>query len=188
MSSSNNGGGSSTDAQQQQVVKPTCKAVTRPGGRGARIHPKGCKIRNRVQANGTVGKEPKAGRLKPEKLRVVSSRNYYLQVARGNGRVYTKMLWDTGATVTVMSYTTAKRIGILTKDGNLRPGLRYGEDARVVIASGERVTVKSIVDVPLKIQRTGEIVSGKVYLLRSGSSLFGISHIKNVKTLKVKYR
>ena len=134
--------GSSSDAQQQQV-KPTCKVVTRPGQRGARVHPKGCKVRNRVQGDGTVRKESKLGRLKPEKLRVVSSRNYYLQVARGNGRVYTKMLWDTGATVTVMSYTTAKRLGILTKDGNLRPGLRYGADARVVIASGERVTVKN---------------------------------------------
>ena len=50
------------------------------------------------------------------------------------------------------------------------------------------VTVKSIANVPLKLQRTGEVVSGKVYLLRSGSSLFGISHIKNVNTLKVKYR
>lgn len=176
-SSSNNGGGSSTGAQQQQQqVKPTCKVVTRPGQRGARVHPKGCKVRNRVQGDGTVRKESKLGRLKPQKLRVTSARNYYLQVARGNGRIYTKMLWDTGATTTVMSYTTAKRVGILSKDGNLRPGLRYGADARVTIASGEQVTVKSIVDVPLKIQRTGEVVSGKLYLLRLGSSLFGISH------------
>ena len=179
-------GGSSTGAQQQ--VKPTCKVVTRPGGRGARIHPKGCKVRNRVQVDGTVRQESKAGRLKPEKLRVTSARNYYLQVARGNGRVYTKMLWDTGATTTVLSYTTAKRIGILSKDGNLRSGLRYGADETVVIASGERITVKSIANVPLKLQRTCEIVNGKLFLLRQGSSLFGISHIKNVKTLKVKYR
>ena len=145
-------------------------------------------MKNRVQANGTVRKESKLGRLKPQKLRVTSARNYYLQVARGNGRVYTKMLWDTGATTTVMSYTTAKRIGILSKDGHLRAGLRYGADETVVIASGERITVKSIANVPLKLQRTGEIVNGKLFLLRQGSSLFGISHIKNVKTLKVKYR
>ena len=167
MSSRNNEGGSSTGAQQQ-LVKPTCKVVTRPGQRGARVHPKGYKTRNRVQGDGTVRKESKLGRLKPQKLRVTSARNYYLQVARGNGRTYTRMLWDTGATVTVMSYTTAKNIGILSKDGNLRPGLRYGADAQVTIASGERVTVKSIANVPLKLQRTGEVVSGKVYLLRSG--------------------
>ena len=141
-----------------------------------------------MQVDGTVRKESKLGRLKPQKLRVTSTRNYYLQIARGNGRIYTKMLWDTGATTTVMSYTTAKRIGILSKDGHLRPGLRDGADETVVIASGERITVKSIVDVPLKIQRTGEVVSGKMFLLRQGSSLFGISHIKNVKSPKVKYR
>jgi predicted aspartyl protease len=93
---------------------------------------------------------------------VTSARNYYLQVARGNGRIYTKMLWDTGATTTVMSYTVAKRLGLLSQQGNLRPGLRYGADETVVIASGERITVKSIANVPLKLQRTGEIVNGKL--------------------------
>ena len=186
--SSSNEGGSSTDAQQQQqVVKPTCKVVTRPGQRGARVHPKGCKVRNRV-VSGAVRKESKAGRLKPQKIRVTSSGNYYFQVSRGNGRIDTRMLWDTGATTTVMSYTTAKRIGVLSKDGHLRPGLRWGADTAVITASEQRVTVKTIVNVPLKIQRTGEVVSGKMYLLRGGSSLYGLSHIKNTKTLKVKYR
>ena len=187
MSSSNNEGGSSTGAQQQ-LVKPTCKAVTRPGQRGARVHPKGCKVRNRVQGDGTVRKESKLGRLKPEKIRVTSSGNYYFQVSRDGGRVYTRMLFDTGATVTVMSYTTAKRIGVLSKDGHLRSGLRWGADTTVITASEQRVTVKTIVNVPLKIQRTGEVVSGKMYLLRGGSSLYGLSHLKNTKTLKVKYR
>ena len=86
------------------------------------------------------------------------------------------------------SGSCAKRIGVLSKDGHLRPGLRWGADATVTTASEQRITVKSIQDVPLKIERTGEVVSGKMYLLRGGSSLFGISHIKNVKTLKVKYR
>ena len=58
------------------MSRPTCKVVTRTpvAGRsgGARIHPKGCKVRNRVQASGVIRKEPKAapGTLKPEKHRI----------------------------------------------------------------------------------------------------------------------
>ena len=41
-------------------VKPTCKAVTRPNERGARVHPKGCKIRYKVQpGNGYIRKVAK---------------------------------------------------------------------------------------------------------------------------------
>ena len=105
-------------------------------------------------------------------------REFQQRIKRGIRQLWNYTHWN----------TVAKRLGILSQQGHLRPGLRYAADETVVIASGERITVKSIVDVPLKIQRTGEIVNGKLCLLRQGSSLFGISHIKNVKTLKVKYR
>ena len=52
-------------------IRPTCKAVLRPNERGARVHPRGCRVRYRVQPNGKIRKVSKAtGQLKPEKQTV----------------------------------------------------------------------------------------------------------------------
>ena len=48
--------------------RPTCKAVKRPNQRGARIHPRGCRVRYILHDDGTIRKNAKAdGRLKPAK-------------------------------------------------------------------------------------------------------------------------
>ena len=41
--------------------KPTCKVVKREGQRGARIDPKGCKVRTTKDAQGNKKKETKQG-------------------------------------------------------------------------------------------------------------------------------
>ena len=56
-----------------QGDKPKCKVVVRDfeGKRGARIHPKGCRVAKRVMApGGAVRKVDKRGRLKADKLKV----------------------------------------------------------------------------------------------------------------------
>ena len=44
--------------------KPTCKVVKREGQRGARIDPKGCKVRTSVNAQGSKKTEDKRGQEK----------------------------------------------------------------------------------------------------------------------------
>ena len=44
--------------------KPACKVVKREGQRGARIDPKGCKVRTSVNAQGSKQKEDKRGQEK----------------------------------------------------------------------------------------------------------------------------
>ena len=44
--------------------KPTCKVVKREGQRGARIDPKGCKVRTTKDAQGNKKKENKQGQQK----------------------------------------------------------------------------------------------------------------------------
>ena len=44
--------------------KPTCKVVKREGQRGARIDPKGCKVRKTKDAQGNKKKENKQGQQK----------------------------------------------------------------------------------------------------------------------------
>ena len=178
--------------QQQAPVRPTCKVVTKPGQRGARIHPRGCRVRNRI-VNGTMRKVSKAtGQIKPLKTKIIErGRNYYVTVQRAGGRSTqsSRFLWDTGASNTSMSRTVAIRLGILTQAGHLRAPLSYGQDMRTRIADGTVLVVKSVRDVPLVLQPTNEIVRGTVVLMPgNASSLYGVSHIKNTRTIKVKYR
>jgi hypothetical protein len=56
------------------------------------------------------------------------------------------------------------------------------------IADGTLVQVRRISNVPLTFVRYGETVRGTVQIMpdETASSLFGISHIRHVRTLKVK--
>ena len=63
--------------------KPTCKVVKREGQRGARIDPKGCKVRTSVNAQGSKTKEDKQGQEKIK--RTTRSGKMQLAVA-GNNR------------------------------------------------------------------------------------------------------
>ena len=47
--------------------KPTCKVVKREGQRGARIDPKGCKVRTTKDAQGNKKKENKQGQQKTKR-------------------------------------------------------------------------------------------------------------------------
>lgn len=171
--------------------RPTCKVVTRPNGGGARIHPRGCKVRSRVQADNSVRKEAKAtGLIKPVKRTFIEvGDNHYLMMRAPNGRT-NRMMWDTGATYTSISTATAKRLGLLTPRTNqVAAGFTAGPGDYTTIADGTLLRVRSVLNVPLRVQRTGELVHGRVNIMPgNATSLLGNSHIRQIKTMKIKFR
>ena len=107
--------------------KPTCKVVKREGQRGARIDPKGCKVRTTKDAQGNKKKETKQGHEKIK--RTTTKRDMRLAVAgspqrhimndwnnksqpyRSNYKSRHNMIYDTGANITSMTPTTLQHIG-----------------------------------------------------------------------------
>lgn len=172
-------------------VQPTCKAVTRPNERGARVHPKGCKVRYKVQNAGEIRKIAKAapGVLKPAKQRITieGDDHFRFQVRVRNSPV-SLFLWDTGATYTSMSQRVARNLGILGVNNTPINGFAWSGSHNTEIGDGSLVPVRRIADVPLTFVRYGETVRGTIAIMpnENSSSLYGISHIRNVKTLKVK--
>ena len=132
------------------------------------------------------------GQIKPLKTKIIErGRNHRIMVRRHGGRSTqsSSFLWDTGATNSSMSHAIAKRLGILTQAGRLRSPLSYGEDKRTRLADGSVVVVKSVLDVPLVLQPTNEVVRGTVILMPgNSSSLYGVSHIKHTRSIKVKFK
>jgi predicted aspartyl protease len=130
--------------------------------------------------------------MKPTKqtVELQGGRQFYLHLKRpGANNPQSRFLWDTGASYTSMNETVAKRLRLLTDAGNPAQGLSFGQNTNIVIASGAQMSVRTIPNAPLEIVRTGEVVRGKVIIMPgNGSSLLGVSHIRNVKTLKVKFR
>ena len=95
--------------------KPTCKVVKREGERGARIDPKGCKVRTTKDTQGNKKKETKQGHEKIK--RTTTKRDMRLAVAgspqrhlianwndrpqnfRSNYKRNHNMVYDTGANI-----------------------------------------------------------------------------------------
>ena len=174
--------------------RPTCRAAVRirPNGDrrgGARIHPRNCQIRYQIEPNGTMRKIKKStGEVKPAKeSRTVFENEFKLQLSY-NGRG-TDFVWDTGAFYTLIPGRLAKRMRILNPSGTVKAPLQRGDNIRVVVADGSEASMMTVRDVPLRITRTGEVVRGQVIIGEdTGFSLLGVNHIKNIKTLKVKFR
>ena len=172
--------------------KITCKAVKRPNQRGARIHPKGCRVRYILKEDGSLGKVAKAtNQLKPAKRTIlIEGDNHFRFNVRVGNSDKIKFLWDTGATYTSMNRRTARRLGILGANNTPINGFVWSGSHNTEIADGTLVQVRRISNVPLTFSARygGETVRGTVQIMpdETSSSLFGISHIRNVRTLKVK--
>ena len=107
--------------------KPTCKVVIREGQRGARIDPKGCKVRTSVNAQGSKKKEDKRGQEKIK--RTTRSGKMQLALAGHRQRQFINdwnnkpaavrhqykqnhhILYDTGANMSTMTANTLRHIG-----------------------------------------------------------------------------
>ena len=133
--------------------RPTCRAVVRPNEGGARIHPRGCRVRYRVQANGSIRKVAKAtGQMKPTKQTVElhGGQQFELNLKKPGGNFpQSRFLWDTGASFTSMSEAVAKQMRLLTQAGNPAQGLSFGQNANVTIADGTQLNVRTIPNAPL---------------------------------------
>ena len=169
----------------------TCKAVKRPNERGARVHPRGCRVRYILHDDGTIRKNAKAdGRLKPAKhtIELQGERHFRFKAHVNNSRA-TTFLWDTGATNTSMSRRTARKLGLIGNNNQPINGFSWGQNVSTTIADGSVMEVKTINNVPLTFRDYAqETVVGTVLVMQdeTSSSLFGIGMIRKVKTLKIK--
>ena len=108
--------------------KPTCKVVKRAGQRGARIAPRGCKVRTDIDADGRKTRRNKAGETKiklveldrkfilavagPKQQSVINGWEQRSPQSKRNYKEDNHMLYDTGAMVTLMSRALLQRLGI----------------------------------------------------------------------------
>ena len=165
--------------------------VLRAGQKGARIYPKGCQVRNCI-VDGQKRKVSKAGKLKPVKKKVkVTDRVYYVHVMAPDGSAL-KFTWDTGADITLMNLSTAKKMKLIGADG--KPLQHFIDEKRVFNASAINASNKSekglaFKDVPLTLRETKHASRGTVMVTRHGKLLLGTPHMRGQrKHLRVKFK
>ena len=113
--------------------RKTCKVVKREGQRGARIAPKGCKVRTDISADGSTTRKNKAGETKIKRV-IVEDKFFMAVTATGPNqqsvindwsqrstqskrtcKAQHQILYDTGAMITLMSRDLCERLGIISK-------------------------------------------------------------------------
>jgi hypothetical protein len=188
-----------------EADKKTCKVVKRAGQRGARIAPKGCKVRTDISADGTSTRRNKAGETKIK--RTVGDNAFFMTVAGANQqsvingwvdrstvskRTYKathKMLYDTGAEVTLMSRALCEKLGIKWKR-------KTNVSSQIIQGVGGSETLKILHDVEFYLQidsrsnqwtKVTADINVKVED-SSTSNLLGIDTIRQIKRLNVKFR
>ena len=176
----------------------TCEVVTKPNQRGARIHPRGCKVRRVQQADGSIKKYNKEGK---EKAKITYAHDRHgrniayvwvavshpntgnVQHARG-----VRMTWDTGATSTMMRYEDAEAWGVINQpNGRARPF----NQSRSLDARGTMSQVRVYKDVPfvVKWRNIEEAVRDDILVHPppvDGANLLGTRTMRKLKQLKMK--
>ena len=154
--------------------RPTCKVVTRPGQRGARIAPKGCKVRKTQEGGGQIRSYTKTG---VEKAKIMTDRLKYTLTASKNDHSV-RMLFDTGAMVTTIQRADVARWG-LGQPTATKP-LR--------VASGQTIQVPVHTGVAFSVRINGRSypVTSSVYVT-GGDRLLGVDSIRQLPGVSVKY-
>lgn len=179
--------------------RPTCKVVKKPNETGARIYPRGCKVRRVQQADGSIKKYNKQGQEKAKIRYAIGDpmgRNIayvWLAIDYPNaGNVeHTRgvhMIWDTGATITLMKYADAEAWGLIRKPNGR---LRAFSDAHSQNAHGEVSRVRIYKNVPFTIKwgNVEETVRDDIMVHSPpvvGSNLLGTKTMRKLKRLKMK--
>ena len=190
-----------------EADKKTCKVVKRAGQRGARIAPKGCKVRTDISADGTTTRKNKAGETKIK--RVIVQDKFFMAVT-GTGpnqqsvingwsqrstqskRTYTaqhQILYDTGAMVTLMSRALCEKLGIKWRR-------KTNVSSQVIHGVGGSETLKILRGVEFYLQidsRSNQWtnVTADINVKvedNSISNLLGVDTIRQIKRLNVKFR
>jgi len=172
--------------------RPTCKVVVKPGERGARIYPKGCKVRSRPSTNrpNKVVKYTKDG----VKKRTISIRGeeYYMICSRNNKRA--SFMYDTGASSIIMDTALAKKFDILDNNGNSKI---FGAISKEYEDASNRrevgLEVPNVdVNVQLRDEDTNELINvkirTKVGIVDESAFLFGVDAIKKLKEKGVSFK
>ena len=162
--------------------KPTCKAVLKAGQRGVRVYPKGCKVRTTVAADGTKKQVNKKGKTK-RKVKVTAE-SFYIGLYNSN---HTKgpvsMVYDTGAVTTSL---TPADLRVLGYNPDRTTGIKYME----FIDANNNVTKNKVLKgcrLSVKIA-SNDFVSISVDIVVAPTNLLGMSAIKQLKRLKVKFK
>ncbi len=189
--------------------KPTCKFVRVPG-KGARVYPKGCRVRyelETVDGRDVVRKYKRGtGSMKPYKRTLnIPNRELVLNVRFGTKKKQTvrksfPFVYDTGATETTGPLKTFREAGIFDEESTTLDiakltekaetmGFKFLYESEVTYADDSRA--KTIVyEGPLYLPVSGDEVMTIFSIVESDSAshLLGISTINKLKRLKVKFR
>jgi hypothetical protein len=190
---SNNGGGNnSNNNNNNNVAKTKCKVVLRPGQRGARIWPKGCKVRNR-EVDGVKRKVNKQGQLKPTKKKLKTT-DIELEVHVRNAdyapSTYVALIWDTGANDSSCDLSDVRKLGLLTKNGNAKKKYQTSPiSVSTADTSATPTPATRFHNVRLYLRESGHVSVGHMDVYASASPLLGVSHMRGQrKHLSVKFK
>lgn len=191
--------------------RPTCKVVKRNGQTGARIDPKGCKVRTTKSQAGVLRQYNKQGerkitlktRKKAKTLAVAGTRQHASVTGWRNKTVEQRtdwkqdknMIYDTGAQITTMSRELANRLQI-----NYLRTTNYRDDF-IGGVGGTRTPVKVLLDTEFWVciddyrVRNANWMKVKIDLFitlvpeHSVSNLLGVDAMKQIGSrLKVKFK
>ena len=180
--------------------KKTCKVVVKEGQRGARIAPKGCKVRTRI-VGGVKTRTNKMNQIKRKAK--TDERSFYVKVGRTQAATVTeKWKWDTGAEVDTMSYESAERLGILAGQQRYPSAVvGIGTVGGSAAASGGNVSfeirnitlwVTVMPDTPairVVTPRLHVFAQGRAPATTSKGNLLGVPTIKQLsKVFKIKFQ
>ena len=168
--------------------KPRCEAVVRPGQRGVRVYPKGCKVRRKVVGGAIRKVSRNTGQLKPKKVKLKTTGKEINVHVRLNGGAYEEFNYDTGAMDSGCNYRVARALGLV--DGNNKPYDHHQTENIQVGGHIEGSTVPAIrfFNIPLFLRETGRESTGILDVMANAGALFGTGHIKGQrKFLKVKF-
>lgn len=168
--------------------RPTCQAVTRPGQRGVRVWPKGCRVRRRVAANGELLQFTEDGVLEQH----VYEPERESTVRFGLSGSWADAIWDTGATGCSVNTDDAYRFGLLPASpgsGTLGEALEKRQ-ITVVLADGSSRPSMLFKNCPLTVQIRGRNYDITVDVGLSppgGDNLFGVSGISQLPGVTIHF-
>ena len=179
-------------SDQQTNKRPKCKVVRRMHDKHnglARIHPKGCRVTNRVMSKGgKIRKVNKAGKFKPVKMKYKArKKSFYVHALMPDGSI-AKLVWDSGATSTSLNHAVAKKLGLIDAAGHATD--KYPHSAvNVMTADASKHKAVQFRNVPLMIREAkGAIAKGDAIVWKRASLLFGVTHMRAVrKHMAVKF-
>ena len=159
-------------------MRPTCKAVVRAGQNGARIHPRGCQVRQRISADGSSIRRNKQGQIK----RKIKTTGRELAVAVSRSGYSHQFIWDTGAVLNTCGVVLARRWGLLRPSGGIHAttGAFTTRRMNVRTANDQTLPARKFENVPITVSYGGHNyqITTDIIVLLNGNSLLGVNAIR----------